>query len=352
LDKVGQTCQVRDLDHQPMNDPERYLQLPHFLTYTFSMNKTICRLRHLGTTIFFTLAWGLVSQPVHALDVRFEKVVDGVYAYIGETGARSIDNEGLNANIGLVLTTSGAVLIDSGATYASARKIHEAARQVTAQPIRWVINTGGQDHRWLGNQYFAEQGAQIIAHAKSRSDMENRGADHLAALRQVLGDLTQGTQPMLASVWLEKPDESMVLDGVRFEMKHRGGAHTPGDILVYLPQKRVVFSGDVVYVTRMLGVIPVSHTRNWLATFEALETLSATHIVPGHGGVTTLAQAQADTKNYLVRLRAHMKKAVDEGQDISEAVRSFSADEFKHLLNAKDLMPGNASRTYLELERE
>ena len=49
-------------------------------------------------------------------------------------------------------------------------------------------------------------------------------------------------------------------------MKHRGGAHTPGDLMVWLPQQRVVFSGDIVYVDRMLGVIPVSHTGRWLAT--------------------------------------------------------------------------------------
>jgi len=56
-------------------------------------------------------------------------------------------------------------LIDSGATYRSARQVHEAVRKVTPQPVKWVINTGGQDHRWLGNAYFKEQGAEIIAHA-------------------------------------------------------------------------------------------------------------------------------------------------------------------------------------------
>jgi glyoxylase-like metal-dependent hydrolase (beta-lactamase superfamily II) len=136
------------------------------------------------------------------------------------------------------------------------------------------------------------------------------------------------------------------------EVKHRGGAHTPGDVMVWLPQQRVVFSGDVVYVDRMLGVIPVSHTGRWLESFAALAALQPARIVPGHGQVSDLARAQADTRNYLKALRNHMKKAVEDGTDIGAAIRSFDAAPFMRLLNAAELHPGNASRTYLELERE
>lgn len=75
-------------------------------------------------------------------------------------------------------------------------------------------------------------------------------------------------------------------------------------------------------------------------------------IVPGHGRVTDLAAARAETRDHLVDLRAHMKRAVDEGTDIGEAVRSFDAKPCMRLLNAAELLPGNANRAYLELERE
>lgn len=107
----------------------------------------------------------LASSFAHALDVRFDPVADGVNAHIGDLGGRTAENEGRHANLGLVVTPAGAVLIDSGATYRSARAIDEAARRVSAVPIRWVINTGGQDHRWLGNGHFKEQGAEILANA-------------------------------------------------------------------------------------------------------------------------------------------------------------------------------------------
>jgi glyoxylase-like metal-dependent hydrolase (beta-lactamase superfamily II) len=132
-------------------------------------------------------AWALGGAlPAVAVEVVFKPVADGVYAYVGDTDGRTYENEGLNANIGLVVTPAGAVLIDSGATAQSARQIRDAAAKVSAQPIRWVINTGGQDHRWLGNGYFLAQGAELIAHADAVADMRNRGHDHLQGLKATL----------------------------------------------------------------------------------------------------------------------------------------------------------------------
>ncbi|GCL65607.1 MBL fold metallo-hydrolase [Pseudaquabacterium pictum] len=308
-------------------------------------------LRHAAALLLgSTLAWA--AADAQAVEVGFQRMADGVYAHVGDTGARTAENEGLNANIGLVVTPAGAVLIDSGATFQSARQIAEAVRKVTDQPIKWVVNTGGQDHRWLGNGYFQAQGAELIAHAAGEADMKNRGNDHLQGLKAVLGAKADGTVPTLPSRWLKAKDERIELGGITFEFKHRGGAHTPGDTMVWLPQKNVLFTGDVVYVDRMLGVIPVSNTKTWLATFAVIEQLKPAVLVPGHGRVTNLATAQADTQSYLQALRAHMKKAVDDGTDVSAAVKSFDGAPFMRLLNAAELMPGNASRTYLELERE
>jgi len=294
----------------------------------------------------------LGAAATHAVEVRFERVADGIYAFVGETGARTPGNEGLNANLGLVVTPAGALLIDSGATDAGARQIHEAVRRVTAQPVRWVINTGGQDHRWLGNGHFQAQGAELIAHAAAEADMRDRGNDQLQVLRRVLGPKAEGTVPVLPTRWIRGNDERLELGGVVVELRHRGGAHTPGDMMVWLPQQNVLFSGDVVYVDRLLGVLPMSRSKTWLDSFAVIEALKPARIVPGHGRVCSLDQARRETGDYLVALRTHMTRAVDEGMDMSTAIRSFDARPFVHLLNAAELMPGNASRVYLELERE
>lgn len=296
--------------------------------------------------------WAITVPLAHAIEVRFQPVAPGVYAFIGEKAGRTYDNEGLNANIGLVVTPAGALLIDSGASFQGAQKIHAAVKKVTEQPVKWVINTGGQDHRWLGNAYFIGQGAEVIAHADARADLQARGGNHLAALKPELKEKLDGTVPTLPTRWLTARDETLTLGGTTIEVKHRGGAHTPGDVMVWLPQQRVVFSGDIVYVDRMLGVLPVSHTGRWLASFAALEALQPTRIVPGHGEVCDLPQAQAQTRDYLQALRTHMKRAVENGDDIGAAIQGFDAKPWMGLLNAAELHPGNASRTYLELERE
>jgi glyoxylase-like metal-dependent hydrolase (beta-lactamase superfamily II) len=104
----------------------------------------------------------LVTLPAWAVDVVFSPVAEGVYAYIG-----------------LLVTPAGAVLIDSGASFQSAQKVHEAARKVTTQPVKWVINSGAQVHRWLGNGYFHAQGITTIAHADAQADMSVRAGEHL-----------------------------------------------------------------------------------------------------------------------------------------------------------------------------
>lgn len=298
-----------------------------------------------------TTAALVFALPAWAVDVVFKPVTDGVFAYIGDTEGRTYDNEGLNANIGLVVTPAGAVLIDSGATFQTARKIHEAARKVTTQPIQWVINTGGQDHRWLGNGYFKSQGIETIAHAAAEADMKARASDHMEGLK-VLKERLEGTVPTLPSRFVTGQDTRLELGGVVMELKHRHGGHTPGDTLVWLPQKNVMFTGDVVYVDRTLGLIPVSRSKTWLESFAVIDEINPRTIVPGHGNVTNLATAQAHTRDLLLALRAHMKKAIDDGVDLDAAVKSFNGKPFAMLRHADVWIPQLANQTYLEMERE
>jgi glyoxylase-like metal-dependent hydrolase (beta-lactamase superfamily II) len=305
---------------------------------------------HLKTRCLVILT--LVLGSAQAVEIRFEPVAPGIYAHVGDTDGRTYENEAINANFGLVVTPAGAVLIDAGASLQGARQIVQAARRVTAQPIRWVINTGTQDHRWLGNGYFKEQGAQIIAHAGGQADMQDRGGQQLDSLRAVLKEKLEGTVPTLPSRWLVEPDNRLDLGGTVLELKYRQGAHTPGDMLVWLPQQGVVFTGDVVYVERILGLLPVSNTRHWLESFAVLDELQPRVVVPGHGRLSDLATARADTRDLLLALRRHMGPAVQAGTELSTAVKSFDGQPFKRLQHAEVWLPQLANLTYLEMERE
>lgn len=316
------------------------------------IRKRLLALAQHGMARVFGVALALVGHAALALDIAFEPVAPGVYAYIGDIEGRTYDNEALNANLGLVVTPQGAVLIDSGATRQTARRIEQAVRRITPQPIRWVINTGGQDHRWLGNGHFRDRGAEIIAHTNARADMLARGPEHLRALAPVLKDKLDGTEPVLPTRWLTEPDTALDFGDTKVHILHRGGGHTPGDSMVWLPQSGVVFTGDVVYADRVLGMHAVSRSRPWLASFETLEALRPRVVVPGHGRVTTLAQAQRETGDLLRALRSHMGKAVADGVDLATAVRTFDTTPFRHLKHAEVWLPQLANRTYLEMEQE
>ncbi len=296
------------------------------------------------STTLATTAW--------ALEVKFEPVAPGVYAHVGDLEGRTYENEALNANIGLIDTPAGAVLVDAGATYLSAQQIEAAAAKVTKQPIKWVIATGGQDHRWLGSGYFIQRGAQVIAHESAKEDMERRGPEQLNALKPVLKDKLEGTELTLPTRWVSGESTALDMGGVKIEFKHRAGGHTPGDSLVWLPQQGVVFAGDVVYVDRILGLHPVSNTKNWVASFEQMESLQPKVVVPGHGGVTDLKTAQKQTRDLLLALRKHMGQAVEDGVGLAEAVKAFDHQPYLGLKHAEVWLPQLANRTYLEVEME
>ncbi|MHB8823513.1 MAG: MBL fold metallo-hydrolase, partial [Thiobacillus sp.] len=122
-------------------------------------------MRILLAPLFFILA--LATSAAHAFEPKAEQVVDNVYAIVGPLGQRSAENDGLNANFGFIVTPDGVILIDSGASRLGAEKIAAAIGKVTKQPVRWVVNTGSQDHRWLGNDYFSRKGAEVIALART-----------------------------------------------------------------------------------------------------------------------------------------------------------------------------------------
>lgn len=282
--------------------------------------------------------------------LRLHHVTANVYAIIGPLTNRTKENLGNNASFGFVVTDAGVVLIDSGGTYQGAQAIHQAIQSVTDKPIRLVINTGGQDHRWLGNSYFKKQGARIIASAEAVADQKARVQDQLIMLGVLVGDeVLKGTSDVYADELIQN-QKAFSFGGTRFEVR-RGHSHTPGEMLVWLPQSKVMFTGDTVYVERMLGVIDVSSSAKWIQSFETMAGYKPHYIVPGHGDVTTLERARKDTYDYLVFLRDTVRKYVELG-GTEGGVGRLDQSQFGYLKNYELLKGRNAQRVFQELEWE
>jgi glyoxylase-like metal-dependent hydrolase (beta-lactamase superfamily II) len=298
------------------------------------------------------LPFALAVPAAHAFQPRAEKVVDKVYAIVGPTGQRSVENDGLNANFGFIVTAEGVILIDSGASRLGAKKLAAAIREVTNKPVRWVVNTGSQDHRWLGNDYFASQGAELIALARTAATQAEYASQQLDGLKRFLGERLVGTKPLPAKRTLVGDRASLELGGVTLELAYTD-AHYPGDAWVWLPQQNVVFSGDLIYVDRLLGVLPWSSVKNGQAAFKALAALKPAHIVPGHGRVCDLAQAQRETGDYYDFLADKVGVAAREMEPLTATLDRYAdLPEFMHLQNYDGLHRANMNRAFTEFESQ
>ncbi len=116
-----------------------------------------------------------------------------------------------------IIGDGGIAVIDSGTCRAGAERIHAAIRKVSGKPVRWMVNTGGQNHRWLGNIHFHEQGATVTASAAASADMHERAAEQMIQAEQLIEKGFTGTAPAYIDDGAFDPVEaSQGLDQSRF----------------------------------------------------------------------------------------------------------------------------------------
>ncbi len=305
------------------------------------------------TRILTTLAALLALALPAAADadvLSVTEVAPDTYAIVGPKEQRNPQNLGNNATFGLVVTSEGAILIDAGGSYKGAAALHDAIRSVTDAKVVHVINTGGQDHRWIGNSYWQEQGASVIASEDAIADQKARASMQQTMLSALLKDELDGTKPAYANVTFET-EYDLTLGNRTLQIRHPGAAHTPGESYVWLPESGVMFTGDLVYVERILGVMDFSSSLEWIESFEAMAAHDPEVIVPGHGPATDLATATRDTYDYLVNLRTRMAEHIDAGGDIIGAVE-VDQSAFDYLEQFDQLARRNAQEVFSQMEWE
>jgi len=301
-------------------------------------------------SVMIALAVSPASTPESA-GLRVEPLGKGVYAVIGSTGGRTYDNLGMNANFGFIDTPDGVILIDSGASTAGAALLDTLVHRHTGHDVRWVINTGSQDHRWLGNGYFAERGAEIVALGRTVTTQKRLTAQQLESLRPLLRERIEGTRPVTATASADTDDFSIRPGGVTIVLSWLADVHFPGDIVVRLPEHGIMFSGDHIYTRRLLGILNESDASSWLAAFRKIEGLAPARIVPGHGPVCTLQEARRDTGDYLVFIVNGVRGYAEELAGVDVAVSALAdAPQFSQLENFSSLHRPNISNAYLRLE--
>jgi glyoxylase-like metal-dependent hydrolase (beta-lactamase superfamily II) len=299
--------------------------------------------------VFMLLSVSAQAEKSATLEVQ--KLEANVYALVGEMAQRNPQNLGNNATYGVVVLTTGVLLIDSGGSYQGAQAIEKAIKSVTDKPVKWVVNTGGQDHRWFGNGYFKNKGAKIFASAKAVADQKAHCDAKLVGMEQLIGaDKIKGTQCVYADETFEST-KTLNLDGEIFELNHAGPAHTVGNAYVWMPSTQTAFVGDMVYNERILGVQYTKDVKGWIATFEDMAAHKPKWVVPGHGHAGDLVLATKDTYDYLVLLRDEVTRVLEEGGDMIAAGK-IDQSRFNYLIEFDALAVKNALWTFEKLEFE
>lgn len=303
-------------------------------------------------------AWRDAGLPVRQADKAPEsmlydlpqQVSDNVWSAIGATQPPTYENSGHNNNLSFIVTDEGVVVVNAGDNALLAQALHEQIRQVTEQPVKYVVLENGQGHAMLGTGYWQAQGAKVIAHVDAAHEIEEYGAEVIQRMRDGRRDKALGTELSMPDETFE--DEYIIeLGGERIELRMLGPAHSPGDIIVWLPQQKLVISGDMAFHERMLPIFEHTDTAAWIETWPEFEALGAQRVIPGHGGPTDMATVTEYTRDYLTYLRGKVGELIDAGGSLQDAY-TIDQSPYAHLDTYEELARLNASRVFEAMEFE
>lgn len=285
----------------------------------------------------------LYSKPV--------EVIPHVFSAIGATAPATYDNAGHNNNLSFIVTGDGVVVMNAGASYKLAEALHAEIKAVTDQPVKLVFNENGQGHAMLGNTYWAEQGVDIVAHVDAVTAFQENGMQSLNAAIATTKENADKTELTMPTITFE--DEYIVEMGdMKIEARYLGPAHSPGDIVLWMPEQSMMISGDMAFHERMLPIFPDTITADWIETWETVfEPMGATYVIPGHGHPTNMAQVRRYTRDYLVYLREQIGAHLDAGGSLADA---YYVDQspYTNLDTFEELATKNAGRVFEQMEFE
>ncbi len=279
-----------------------------------------------------------------------QQVSDNIWSAIGATAPPTYNNSGHNNNLSFIITGDGVVVVNAGDNYLLAKALHAEIRKLTDQPVKFVILENAQGHAMLGSNYWKEQGAQIIAHRDAFNAIKTGGAGSLERMKAGRKDKALGTEVVLPDIVFDDEYE-IDLGNEKIRAIFLGPAHSPGDISVWLPDRKLVIAGDIAFHQRLLFISEHTDTLGWIDTWNKFEALGAEIIVPGHGTPTSIDEVRKYTRDYLAYMREQMQKLIDEGGTLDEAYK-VDQSAYSHLDTFKELARANAGIIFRAMEFE
>ena len=238
--------------------------------------------------------------------------------------------EGGQTNAGFIVGEEGVLVIDSLMTPTLAKSLLSAIRSVTGAPIRYMVDTHYHGDHVFGNQYFLP--APIIGHVNCRRELLEKFEANMQRYRNTRPELI----PELEQIRMTPPDVTFEdrmtirLGEREVQLIYLGRAHTASDILIYLPQEKLLYAGDIAF-HKVLPAFPDGHIVKWIDVMEETAKLDFDTIVPGHGPVGGKAEFEEARE-----LMAHLHREIRMGFDMSlseeETARKVELGKFSSYL--------------------
>lgn len=237
--------------------------------------------------------------------------------------------ENCATNAGFIVGDEGVLVIDSLMTPTLAGRLRSAIRNVTSRPIRYLVNTHYHGDHVFGNQYFLP--APIVAHANCRTELIEKFDANMQRYRaraELIPELDQ-IRMTLPDVTFD--DRMSIRLGEReIQLSYLGRAHSASDILLYLPDDKLLYVGDLA-VNSTLPAFPDGHITKWLTVLDEVEKVDADTIVPGHGPVGGRTEFR-EAKELMALLNAEIRSGYDAGMSEEDAAKQVNVGRFAHFM--------------------
>ena len=298
----------------------------------------------------------LISGFAHAdaTPLKAVQVTDRVWFVQGQAALGTPANRNFISNAGFVVTDDGVVVVDALGSPALAQALLAEIKRVTPQPVRYVIVTHYHADHIYGLQTFKAAGATVLAHAKGREYLNSETArQRLEASRVDLAPwINASTHLLEADRWLDQPQTDVKVGSYDFQISYVGPAHTPEDLVVFVPQLGVLFSGDLFFQGR-IPFVGQADSRLWIASLTRLMQYQPKLVIPGHGPASTdPMKDMAMTRDYLAFLRTSMGEAARNLEPFEDAYAKVDWSRFEAMPLFRVANRMNAYNTYLLMEQQ
>jgi glyoxylase-like metal-dependent hydrolase (beta-lactamase superfamily II) len=279
-------------------------------------------------------------------------VAPGAYIVQGQSALGSPANRNFISNAAFVVTPEGVLLVDALGSPSLAQELLAVIRRITPAPLRYVVITHYHTDHIYGLQVFKDAGATLIAHRDSALYLSSETAAlRLQASREDLAPAVDAhTRLVAADRWIDAAT-TLQLGGLDFVLQPAGPAHTAEDLVVWVPQRKLLIAGDLVFRGR-IPFVGQADSGRWIAALDKLLSFDAQIIVPGHGPASTSARADLKmTRDYLVFLRKSMGEAARNMDPFEDAYSRTDWSRFEQLPLFRAANRINAYNTYLLMEQ-